>query len=105
MATVIVGASALPAAAAAHSVGCRINNMPSVKAGTSSACGTADATVGGLASAGAAARTITVDAGALRAVIRPDPWLVTFVDRSGSVVLSGASGGGRRSAAGAVGFF
>jgi alpha-glucosidase (family GH31 glycosyl hydrolase) len=62
------------------------------------------ATVGGVGSASAAARTITVDAGSLRAVIRPNPWLVRFVDRPGSVVLSEASGGGPGSSAGAVGF-
>ena len=55
-------------------------------------CGTADA------------RTVTVDAGALRAVIQPDPWSVRFVDRSGSVVLSEARGGWPGAAAGAMAF-
>jgi alpha-glucosidase (family GH31 glycosyl hydrolase) len=52
----------------------------------------------------AAPRTITVDAGALRALIRPDPWSIRFVDRSGSPVLNEAAGGAPGSAAGAIGF-
>jgi alpha-glucosidase (family GH31 glycosyl hydrolase) len=61
-------------------------------------------TAGAPAGATAAARTVTVDAGALRAVIQPDPWAVRFVDRSGSVVLSAEPGGRPDSAAGAIGF-
>ncbi len=62
------------------------------------------AIVGGPGSAAAAPRTVTVDAGALRAVITRDPWRVRFVDRSGAVVLRQATGGSPRSAAGAIGF-
>jgi alpha-glucosidase (family GH31 glycosyl hydrolase) len=62
------------------------------------------AAAGAPSGATAAARTITVDAGALRAVIRPDPWSIRFVDRSGATVLREASGGGAGSGAGAIGF-
>jgi alpha-glucosidase (family GH31 glycosyl hydrolase) len=61
-------------------------------------------TLSALTGAPAAARTVTVDVGALRAVIQPNPWSVSFVDRSGSVVLREAAGGSSGTAAGAIGF-
>jgi alpha-glucosidase (family GH31 glycosyl hydrolase) len=62
------------------------------------------ATLWGLTGTAAAARTVTVDAGALRAVIRPSPWSLKFVNRAGASVLTEAGGGRPRSAAGAIGF-
>jgi alpha-glucosidase (family GH31 glycosyl hydrolase) len=57
-----------------------------------------------LASAAADARTLTVDAGALRALIQPSPWSLRFVDGAGATVLREAAGGRPGSAAGAIGF-
>src|SRR5262249_30256095 len=50
-----------------------------------------------------AARTITVNAGALRAVIQPNPWSLRLVSRAGAPVLTEARGGRPGSAAGAIG--
>jgi sulfoquinovosidase len=52
----------------------------------------------------AAAGKITVDAGALRAVIQQKPWSLKFLDRTGAPVLTEAGGGRPGSAAGAIGF-
>ena len=45
-----------------------------------------------LGALGARAADMTVDAGALRAVVATDPWRVTFVDADGGVVLADALG-------------
>lgn len=62
------------------------------------------ATVCGLIATAATARTIMVNAGALRAEIQPKPWSLKFVTGTGSPVLTEAAGGQASSAAGAIGF-
>jgi alpha-glucosidase (family GH31 glycosyl hydrolase) len=55
-----------------------------------------------LGATAAPAAQVTVDAGALRAIIDSDPWHVSFVDSEGAVVLAEAAGDGDSS--GPVGF-